>query len=40
MNAKAIFIQSYSSSIFKDEGKKTLELKKVGNDWKIFKELM
>jgi len=39
-NAKAVFTQTYSSSILKDKGKKTLELKKVGNEWKIVKEIM
>lgn len=39
-NAKVVFTQIYSSSILKDKGKKTLELKKVGNDWKIHKEYM
>ena len=24
----------------KDKGKKTLELKKIGNEWKIYKEIM
>lgn len=38
-NAVVDFIQSYSSSIFKSKGKKTLELKKVGNDWKIYREI-
>lgn len=39
-NAKAVFTQTYSSSILKDTGKKTLELKKVGNEWKIYREYM
>lgn len=39
-NATAAFTQTYSSSIFKDKGEKTLELKKVGNEWKIVKEMM
>jgi len=38
--AKATFTQSYSSSIFKDSGLKTLELRKINNEWKIFKETM
>jgi hypothetical protein len=38
--ATAVFTQTYSSSILKDKGKKTLELKKVGNEWKIFREMM
>ena len=38
--ATAVFTQSYSSSILQDKGKKTLELKKINNEWKIYKELM
>ncbi|KUG21729.1 light-harvesting lhii, alpha subunit b / histone protein [hydrocarbon metagenome] len=38
--AMATFIQSYSSSILKDKGKKTLELKKIDNQWKINREIM
>jgi len=38
--ATAVFTQEYSSSILKDKGKKTLELRKIGNDWKIYKEIM
>jgi hypothetical protein len=38
--ATAVFTQSYSSSIFKDSGKKTLELKKVNDEWKIYREIM
>ena len=38
--AKAVFTQSYSSSLLKDTGVKTLELKKIGDDWKIFREIM
>jgi ketosteroid isomerase-like protein len=38
--AKAMFTQSYSSSIFKDSGLKTLELRKINNEWKIFEETM
>ncbi len=36
----AVFTQTYSSSILKDKGKKTLELKNVGNEWKILREIM
>jgi hypothetical protein len=36
----AVFTQTYSSSLFKDKGKKTLELKKIDNQWKIYKEIM
>jgi ketosteroid isomerase-like protein len=39
-NAMVTFTQSYSSSILKDKGKKTLELKKVKNQWKIYREVM
>jgi hypothetical protein len=38
--ATAVFTQSYSSSILKDKGKKTLEMRKTGNHWKIYKEIM
>jgi murein L,D-transpeptidase YafK len=38
--AKASFTQHYSSSILNSKGKKTLELKKIGNEWKIYKEIM
>ncbi len=38
--ATAVFTQIYSSSIIKDKGKKILELKKTGNDWKIVREIM
>ena len=38
--ATAVFTQSYSSSILQDKGKKTLELRKIGNQWKIYKEIM
>jgi tetratricopeptide (TPR) repeat protein len=38
--AKAVFTQDYQSSIFKYKGKKTLELKKIGDEWKIYKEFM
>jgi tetratricopeptide (TPR) repeat protein len=38
--ATAVFTQTYSSSILRNKGKKTLELKKVGNEWKIVKEIM
>lgn len=39
-SAMATFNQSYSSSILKDKGKKTLELKKINNQWKIYREVM
>lgn len=38
--AKASFIQYYSSSMLSSKGKKTLELKKTGNEWKIYREIM
>jgi len=38
--ATALFIQHYSSSILKSKGKKTLELKKIGDEWKIYREIM
>ena len=38
--ARASFIQYYSSSLLNSKGKKTLELKKTGNEWKIYKEIM
>jgi outer membrane beta-barrel protein len=36
--AKAVFTQYYSSSIFKDTVKKTLILKEIDNEWKIYRE--
>jgi ketosteroid isomerase-like protein len=38
--AHVSFIQNYSSSILKDSGKKMLKLKKINNEWKIYKEIM
>lgn len=38
--AKASFVQNYSSSTLKSKGKKTLELRKIGNQWKIYREIM
>lgn len=38
--AKAVFTQSYSSSLLKDKGTKTLEMKRIGGEWKIFREMM
>jgi murein L,D-transpeptidase YafK len=38
--ARASFVQSYSSSILKGHGKKSLELKKLNNKWKIQREIM
>jgi ketosteroid isomerase-like protein len=34
------FVQHYSSSILKDSGKKILKLKKINDEWKIYKEIM
>ena len=39
-SATAVFTQSYSSSILKDKGRKTLEMKKINDEWKIYKEIM
>jgi outer membrane beta-barrel protein len=36
--AKAAFTQYYSSSVLIDKGNKTLFLKKINEDWKIFRE--
>lgn len=38
--ATAVFTQEYSSSILKDKGKKTLKLKKIDDEWKIYGEIM
>ncbi len=39
-NAQAVFIQTYTSSILQDKGQKTLRLKKAGDTWKIYREVM
>ena len=39
-DATAVFTQYYSSSIFKDSGKKTLKLRRINDEWKIYKEIM
>lgn len=39
-SARAVFTQYYSSAINKDSGQKTLELKKINNEWKIYREIM
>jgi outer membrane beta-barrel protein len=36
--ARAVFTQYYSSSIFKDVVKKTLSLKEINDEWKIYRE--
>lgn len=38
-SAMVEFTQHYSSSIAKSSDKKTLKLKKIGNDWKIYSEI-
>jgi murein L,D-transpeptidase YafK len=38
--AKALFVQRYSSSTLKSKGKKTLELRKIDDQWKINKEII
>ena len=39
-NVTIEFIQHYSSSIFKYSGKKKLELRKINDEWKIYREIM
>jgi ketosteroid isomerase-like protein len=38
--AMAVFTQYYSSSILKHSGKKKLELRKINDEWKIYREIM
>jgi ketosteroid isomerase-like protein len=38
--AKAVFTQFYSSSISKDKCEKTLELRKINDEWKIYREII
>jgi murein L,D-transpeptidase YafK len=38
--AKAVFIQNYSSSVMNDSGTKTLEIRKENDGWKIYREIM
>jgi tetratricopeptide (TPR) repeat protein/ketosteroid isomerase-like protein len=38
--AAAVFTQHYDSSILQYSGKKTLELKKINDEWKIYREIM
>lgn len=40
MEATASFMQHYRSSASNDSGKKTLELKKIDGEWKIYRENM
>jgi len=37
--ATAVFTQYYSSSILNSKGMKTLELRKIGKKWKIYREI-
>jgi outer membrane beta-barrel protein len=39
-SATALFTQTYSSSILKDSGEKTLKLIKINKEWKIYDEMM
>jgi len=38
--ATAVFTQYYSSSILKYSGKKKMELRKINDEWKIYREIM
>ena len=38
--AKASFIQHYSSSKLRSKGRKILELRKTGDEWKIYREII
>jgi len=38
--AKASFIQHYSSSKLRSKGRKILELRKAGDEWKIYREII
>jgi hypothetical protein len=38
--ATAVFTQYYNSSILKYSGKKKLELRKINDEWKIYREIM
>jgi hypothetical protein len=38
--ATAVFTQYYNSSLLKYSGKKKLELRKINDEWKIFREIM
>jgi ketosteroid isomerase-like protein len=38
--ATAVFTQHYSSAILKYSGKKKLELRKINDEWKIYREIM
>jgi hypothetical protein len=38
--AEAVFTQYYSSSILNSKSKKKLELRKINNEWKIYREII
>ena len=38
--ATAVFTQHYSSALLKYSGKKKLELRKINDEWKIYREIM
>jgi len=38
--ATAVFTQHYSSSTLKNKSKKKLELRKINNEWKIYREII
>ena len=38
--ATAVFTQYYSSSIINSKNKKKLELRKINNEWKIYREII
>ena len=38
--ATAVFTQHYSSSTLKSKSKKKLELRKINNEWKIYREII
>lgn len=39
-SATAVFTQHYTSSRLKESGEKKLELRKINNEWKIYREIM
>ena len=39
-SATAVFTQHYSSSTLKNKSKKKLELRKINNEWKIYREII
>ena len=38
--ATAVFTQYYRSSIINSKSKKKLELRKINNEWKIYREII